>query len=255
MSPPLSRTVAITSQTSLPVPMSLARRRRGLPRTGRADARPCAGLPRHSAVRGCGAQGGRAGHACPGGRWSRVKPDTQRASHVVHCSATHYSQPAAASSRPGCGHPLTGTPLLCLGSGQPSSFTGPGCRRRDQGQRTRRRQQESLSASASLARPGAQMPRCAAPGVYAIADDTHGLPLLRLQCPRPQWSRPVRIDVCSDARYGQAQPGFRSAARMRATAQNGSSRPRGCSVVARAPEPRSAPTAAPYAGRRPARSP
>jgi len=43
-----------------------------------------------------------------------------------------------------------------------------------------------------------------------------------------QWSRPIRIDVCSMfarmPRYGPAQPGTRSATRMRATGQNGSSR-------------------------------
>ena len=53
-------------------------------------------------------------------------------------------------------------------------------------------------------------------------------PLLRLQCAGPQWSRPVRIHVCSMfarmPRYGPALPGIRSAARMRATAQNGRSR-------------------------------
>jgi hypothetical protein len=42
------------------------------------------------------------------------------------------------------------------------------------------------------------------------------------------WYRPVRTDVCSMfarmPRYGPAQPGIRSAARMRATGQNGSSR-------------------------------
>jgi hypothetical protein len=42
------------------------------------------------------------------------------------------------------------------------------------------------------------------------------------------WSRPMRIDVCSMfarmPRYGPAQPGIRSAARMRATGRNGSSR-------------------------------
>ncbi len=72
------------------------------------------------------------------------------------------------------------------------------------------------------------MPRCAAPGVCTIAQDTHGLSLLRLQCPGPQWSRPVRIDVCSVVarmpRYPSAQPGIRSATRMRATGQNDSSR-------------------------------
>jgi hypothetical protein len=58
------------------------------------------------------------------------------------------------------------------------------------------------------------------------------------RCPRPlpaasqmlfaQWSRPVRIDGCSmfarTPRYGLAPPGIRSAARLRATGQNGSSR-------------------------------
>jgi hypothetical protein len=46
--------------------------------------------------------------------------------------------------------------------------------------------------------------------------------------PRPWWSRPVHADACSMfarmPRDGPAPPGIRSAARMRATGQNGSSR-------------------------------
>jgi hypothetical protein len=54
-------------------------------------------------------------------------------------------------------------------------------------------------------------------------------PLLAMsQTPRPYWSRPMRADVCSMfarmPRYAPAPSGIRSAARMRATGQNGSSR-------------------------------
>jgi hypothetical protein len=85
-------------------------------------------------------------------------------------------------------------------------------------------QQESRSVSMAHAGPGPQT----APDAYTSADDA----------PRPvptvsatsstQWSRPIRIHVCSMfarmPRYGPAPPGIRSEARMRATGQSGSSR-------------------------------
>ena len=78
--------------------------------------------------------------------------------------------------------------------------------------------------SMAHAGPGPQT----APDAYTFADDA----------PRPvptvsstsstQWSRPIRIHVCSVfvrmPRYGPAPPGIRSEARMRATGQSGSSR-------------------------------
>jgi hypothetical protein len=67
-----------------------------------------------------------------------------------------------------------------------------------------------------------------APDAYTFADDVpRPVPTASSTSPT-QWSRPIRIDVCSMfarmPRYGPAQPGIRSATRMRATGQNGSSR-------------------------------
>jgi hypothetical protein len=82
--------------------------------------------------------------------------------------------------------------------------------------------------SASVAGLRSQVSRCAVPDVYTFADDAHGLFRLRLRHPRPRWSRPVRNNVCSMfarmPRYGPALPGIRSAPRIPATGQNGSSR-------------------------------
>jgi hypothetical protein len=81
--------------------------------------------------------------------------------------------------------------------------------------------------SAALAGPGSQITRCAGPGTYSFAGDAHCLARPSLRRPRPQWSRPVRIDVCSVfARMSRDAPallGICSAARMRAAGRSGSS--------------------------------
>jgi hypothetical protein len=113
-----------------------------------------------------------------------------------------------------------GQPLLVRRPGMPKARSGPTDRAR--------RQQESQSVSASLARPGSQLACCTAPDPCTFADDADGLSRLRLRRPRPQWSRPLHVDVCSMfarmPRYAPAPPGIHSAARVRATGQNGSSR-------------------------------
>ena len=85
-------------------------------------------------------------------------------------------------------------------------------------------QQESRSVSTARAGPGPQT----APDAYTFVD---GSPLpvpTASSTSSTQWSRPIRTDVCSMfarmPRYAPASSGIRSAARMRATGQNGSSR-------------------------------
>jgi hypothetical protein len=66
-----------------------------------------------------------------------------------------------------------------------------------------------------------------APDAYTFADDAPRPVPTASSTSSTQWSRPIRIDVCSMfarmPRYDPAPPGIRSAARMRATGQNGSS--------------------------------
>jgi hypothetical protein len=85
-------------------------------------------------------------------------------------------------------------------------------------------QQESRSVSIAHAGPGPQT----VPDACTFADDAPRPVPTASATPSTQWSRPIRIDVCSMfarmPRYGPAQPGIRSATRMRATGQNGSSR-------------------------------
>jgi hypothetical protein len=113
----------------------------------------------------------RSGHRRPGRRRSCPLPGQ------VASEARHY-----------CG----------AGSGQPLSVRRPGMPKARSGARDQaRRQQESRSVSTSLTGPGSQVSRCAVPDAYTFADDAHGLSRLRLRRPRPWWSRPVHIDVCS----------------------------------------------------------
>jgi hypothetical protein len=85
-------------------------------------------------------------------------------------------------------------------------------------------QQESRSVSIAHAGPGPQT----VPNAYTFPDDAPRPVPAASATSSTQWSRPIRIDVCSMfarmARYGPAPPGIRSATRMRATGQNGSSR-------------------------------
>ena len=85
-------------------------------------------------------------------------------------------------------------------------------------------QQESRSVSTAHAGPGPQT----APDAYTFADDAPRPAPTASSTSPTQWSRPIRIDVCSMfarmPRYGLALSGTCSAARMRATGQNGSSR-------------------------------
>jgi hypothetical protein len=78
--------------------------------------------------------------------------------------------------------------------------------------------------SIAHAGPGPQ----AAPDAYTFTDDAPGPVPTAPATSSTQWSRPIRFDVCSMfarmPRYGPAPPGIRSATRMRATGQNGSSR-------------------------------
>ena len=64
-------------------------------------------------------------------------------------------------------------------------------------------------------------------GHLYLAGDAHCVARPSLRCPRQQWSRPVRIDVCSmfarTSWYAPALLGIRSAARMRAAGRSGSS--------------------------------
>jgi hypothetical protein len=67
-----------------------------------------------------------------------------------------------------------------------------------------------------------------APGGHTFAHNARGLSRLRLRHPQPWWSRPMTTDGCSVVarmpRYGPAASGIRSAQRIPATGQNGSSR-------------------------------
>jgi hypothetical protein len=85
-------------------------------------------------------------------------------------------------------------------------------------------QQESRSVSIPRAGPGPQT----APDAYTFADDAPRPVPTASAMSSTQWSRPIRIDVCSMfarmPRYGPTPSGTRSAARMRTTGQNGSSR-------------------------------
>ena len=85
-------------------------------------------------------------------------------------------------------------------------------------------QQESRSVSIPHAGPGPQT----APDACTFADDAPRPVPTASATSSTQWSRPIRIDVCSMfarmPRYGPAPPGIRSEARMPATGQNDSSR-------------------------------
>ena len=78
--------------------------------------------------------------------------------------------------------------------------------------------------SIAHAGPGPQT----APDAYTFADDAPRPVPTASSTSSTQWSRPIRIDVCSMfarmPRYGPTPPGIRGAARVRATGQNGSSR-------------------------------
>jgi len=99
--------------------------------------------------------------------------------------------------------------------------------RPQQGQRTGRAASRNHEECQQLLPDPEQITRCAGPGTYTFAGDAHCLARPSLRCPRPQWSRPVRIDVCSMfarmSRYAPALLGIRSAARMRAAGRSGSS--------------------------------
>ena len=85
-------------------------------------------------------------------------------------------------------------------------------------------QHESRSVSIAHAGPGPQT----APDAYTFADDAPRPVPTASATSSTQWSRPIRIDVCSMfarmPRCGPAPPGIRSEARMRATGQNDSPR-------------------------------
>ena len=85
-------------------------------------------------------------------------------------------------------------------------------------------QQESRSVSIAHAGPGPQT----VPDAYTFPDDAPRPVPAASATSSTQWSRPIRIDVCSMfarmPRYSPTPSGTRSAARMRATGQNGSSR-------------------------------
>ena len=105
---------------------------------------------------------------------------------------------------------------------------GPGSRRNHQGQRTERVTSRNHEACRHLrpdliACPTLRRPR----SLYLCRRCPRPLPAAP-QAPSPKWSRPLGIDGCSAVarmpRYGPALPGIRSAPRIPAAGQNGSSR-------------------------------
>jgi hypothetical protein len=76
--------------------------------------------------------------------------------------------------------------------------------------------------------PRPLLPRRVVQGTYTFADDAPRPVPTASATSSTQWSRPIRIDVCSMfarmPRYGPAPPGIRSEARMQATGQNDSPR-------------------------------
>ena len=85
-------------------------------------------------------------------------------------------------------------------------------------------QQESRSVSMAHAGPGPQT----APDAYTFADDAPRPVPTPSSTSSTQWSRPIRIDVCSMfarmPRYAPTASGIRSESRIPETGQNGSSR-------------------------------
>jgi len=164
------------------------------------------------------------------GQLCRRQPGQELVGPVATVFGTHrHRRPGRRRSCPLPGQVASEARHYCgAGSGQPLSVRRPGMPKARSGPTDQaRRQQESRSVSTSLTGPGSQVSRCAVPDAYTFADDAHGLSRLRLRRPRPRWSRPVHIDVCSmfarTPRYAPALLGIRRAARMRAIGHNGSS--------------------------------
>ncbi len=89
-------------------------------------------------------------------------------------------------------------------------------------------QQGSRTVSAVVTRPWLRLAYDLTPGTYTITNDGRTLADRPPRRPRLWWSRPMRADVCSMfarmSRYAPAASGIRSAPRIPASGQNGSSR-------------------------------